>query len=186
MYNAPYTDFMSKFYSNYFNVMDNTGGEGVMAVVSNILRVAIMHRIADTYGPIPYSKVGNGAFEVEYDALETLYPRLIEDISASISQLEGYNTASPIFSEYDVLFGGDFKKWQKYANSIKFRIALRMSSMDQEFAKKAMQEAVNSGMLLDDNDVATLSTDDNPVYKASVSWGYLLGKCDYYYLYEWL
>lgn len=172
MYRGPYVDFMSPFYSNYFRVVEETGGEGAVYVVSNVLKVAIMHRVADTYGPIPYSKVGSGAFEVEYDALDVLYPKLLEDISSVIASLESYgNTPSPALAEYDIMFKGDFSKWLKYANSLKFRIAMRISSMNEDLAKTAMQEAMLSGMLLDNADNPTLPTNDNPVYKAAVSWG---------------
>ncbi len=172
MYRGPYIDFMSPFYSNYFRIVEETGGEGAVYVVSNVLKVAIMHRVADTYGPIPYSKVGSGAFEVEYDALDVLYPKLLEDISSVIASLESYgNTPSPALAEYDIMFKGDFSKWLKYANSLKFRIAMRISSMNEELAKTAMQEAMLSGMLLDNADNPTLPTNDNPVYKAAVSWG---------------
>lgn len=43
--------------------------------------------------------------------------------------------------------------------------------MNEELAKTAMQEAMLSGMLLDNADNPTLPTNDNPVYKAAVSWG---------------
>ncbi|MDE5732196.1 MAG: SusD/RagB family nutrient-binding outer membrane lipoprotein, partial [Bacteroidales bacterium] len=132
MYRGPYIDFMSPFYSNYFRIVEETGGEGAVYVVANVIKVAVMHRIADTYGPIPYSKVGSGAFEVEYDALDVLYPKLLEDISAVISTLESYgSTPSPALAEYDIMFKGNFSKWLKYANSLKFRIAMRISSMDE-------------------------------------------------------
>lgn len=38
-------------------VSEQTGSPVPMAI-ANIIKVAAMHRITDTYGPIPYSKIG--------------------------------------------------------------------------------------------------------------------------------
>lgn len=173
MYQAPMLDFFDDFLATYFFIQEETGGKGAVALVSEVIKVGVMHKIADTYGPIPYSKVGAGAFEVEYDSLEELYPRFLEDLSKAIESLQSYaGTTNASLAEYDIMFGGDFSKWLKYANSLKFRIAMRYSSVDEDLAKKAMQEAVLGGMLLKNEDNPKLSSDgDNPVYKASLEWG---------------
>lgn len=124
---------------------------------------------------IPYSKIDGGAFEVPYDSLEDLYPEMINDLSDAIRTLEGMReTVSSDLAQYDILFGGDFGKWLQFANSLKFRMAVRMSSMDVDFAKTAMQEAMTSGMLLDNADNAALPTSDNPIFKLE-QWGAAIG-----------
>lgn len=174
MYQSPYVDKVAAFYSNYFKVVEETNGEGPVALISQVLRVAIMHKVADTYGPIPYSKIGGGEFEVEYDGLAELYPRFIDDLSKAITSLEGYSGTSEALADYDIMYHGDFAKWRRFANSVKFRLALRMSSMDEDFAKTAMEEAMANGMILENNDNGMLPTNDNPVYKAAISWGDLV------------
>lgn len=172
MYRGPFTDYLDDFYATYFKIEYDTNASGAVYLVANVLRVAVMHRIADTYGPIPYSKVGSGAFKVEYDSLEELYPRFIADLSKAIESLQSYaGTTSAALAEYDVMFGGDFSKWLKFANSLKFRLAMRYSSVDVDLAKKAMGEAVLAGMLIKSEDNPKLASDDNPVYKAAISWG---------------
>lgn len=167
----PFNDILPTFYSNYFNIKEVTGGEGNVFLLANVLRAGIMLRAADTYGPIPYSKIDGGAFEVPYDSLEDLYPEMINDLSDAIRTLEGMReTVSSDLAQYDILFGGDFGKWLQFANSLKFRMAVRMSSMDVDFAKTAMQEAMTSGMLLDNADNASLPTSDNPIFKATDDW----------------
>ena len=74
-----------------------------------------MIRVTDTFGPIPYSKIGGGQFEVEYDALETLYPQMINDLSDAITALTNYvatATDTPPIGEYDIMYNGDFSKWE--------------------------------------------------------------------------
>jgi len=169
---SPFNDILPTFYSNYFNIVEQSEGTGPVCLLSNVLRVGVMMRVTDVYGPIPYSKIDGGAFEVPYDKVEDLYPMMIEDLSEAIRSLEGLaGSVSSELSEYDIMYHGDFSKWLKYANSLKFRMAVRMSAMDEEFAKTAMAEAMTSGMILENADNASLPTADNPIYKATQNWG---------------
>lgn len=168
---APFNDILPSFYSNYFKIKEETGGEGSIYLIANVLRAGVMIRVADTYGPIPYSKVDGGAFEVPYDDLEDLYPAMIDDLSDAIASIESLGgTASSDLSKYDIMYKGNFGKWLKFANSLKFRMAVRMSAVNEEFSKTAMHEAMASGMILDNADNAFLPTGDNPVFKATDDW----------------
>lgn len=169
---SPFNDILPTFYSNYFNVVEYTGGEGPLLAIANVLRAGVMMRVTDSYGPIPYSRVGEGAFAVAYDKVEDLYPMMINDLSEAIAVLEPLKgSTSSDLSMYDVMYSGNFTRWLKFANSLKFRMAVRMSSIDEEFAKTAMAEAMESGMILDNADNAALPTADNPILKATQNWG---------------
>ena len=48
---------------------------------ARLLRVAIMHRVTDSYGPIPYSKLeSNESVYVEYDSQEAVYTKMFEEL----------------------------------------------------------------------------------------------------------
>lgn len=53
---APFVTLMTDPYAPYRGILAVTDGEMPLALAS-LLRVAIMHRLTDQYGPIPYSKV---------------------------------------------------------------------------------------------------------------------------------
>ncbi len=171
---GPFTDILPSFYSNYFEVEKSTQKSGFVYAWANILRAGCMIRVTDTFGPIPYSKIGGGQFEVEYDALETLYPQMINDLSDAITALTNYvatATDTPPIGEYDIMYNGDFSKWVKYANSLKFRMAVRIANVLPDFARTAMEEAMAGGMILTNSDNAFLPTGDNPFAKAGIEWG---------------
>ncbi len=44
-------------------------------------------------------------------------------------------------SEYDLVFNGDFNKWVKFANSLKLRMAMRISSVSTALAKEKAEES---------------------------------------------
>lgn len=171
----PYRILFTDFYSNWFEVAAQTDSNGYLYEWANILRVAVMSRCADIYGPIPYSKMGGGEFQVGYDDLGTLYHELIDQLTESIDffvlfvQDSGGNV--PALADYDTMYSGDFRKWLKYANSLKFRLAVRIASVDREYACRAMSEAMDGGMIEANADNAWLRTNDNPYRKSAEDWG---------------
>ena len=60
-------------YSNLRELKKVTDDPIVLAI-ADIIKVAAMHRVTDTYGPIPYSMIGeNGQIQVPYDSQEKVY-----------------------------------------------------------------------------------------------------------------
>ena len=47
------------FFSNYGDVRNMTD-DPIILSIANVVKVAVLHRVADTYGPIPYSQIGVG------------------------------------------------------------------------------------------------------------------------------
>jgi len=168
---TPFKDLFTDFYPNFLKVKDQTGGTGTIYAWASILRVGVMLRVADTYGPIPYSQMGQGEFAVAYDDMKTLYHNMIDDLTKSIEVLSGVSGTSSAYADYDVMYQGDFNKWVKYANSLKLRMAVRIANVDTEYAKQAMSEAILSGVIESNNDNAYLKTINNPFRLASQDWG---------------
>lgn len=171
---SPYETVFPSFYSNYLEVSAQTKQEGFIYEWANILRVAITQRMTDIYGPIPYSKMGGGEFNVAYDDVQTLYHQMIDQLTKSVAYFtlfvqDGGGVISDV-SQYDTMYGGDFNKWIKYANSLKFRLAVRIAAVDTEYAKQAMAEALQAGMLEVNSDNAYIQTNVNPYQKASAEW----------------
>ncbi|MDR1091481.1 MAG: SusD/RagB family nutrient-binding outer membrane lipoprotein [Prevotella sp.] len=170
----PFKTIMVDFNSNFIKVKNVTESNGYIYGWASILRVATMLRVADTYGPIPYSRIGLvNSDAIEYDNVQDLYHNMMADLNNSIAVIKSYlaeNPESPM-AEYDVVYKGDFGKWLKFANSLKLRMAVRIASVDTEYAKKAIAEAVAGGPIEVNADNAFIPTQDNPYYKASHSWG---------------
>ena len=134
----------TEFYPNFQTIKESTGGTGYIYAWASILRVGVMLRVADIYGPIPYSEMGKGEFQVAYDDVKTLYHNMFDDLTRSINVLSAFvqeNEGKEVpVAEYDIIYNGDFSKWIKYANSLKLRMAVRIASNteDTEYAKQMM------------------------------------------------
>jgi hypothetical protein len=170
----PFNKLFTEFYANYFKIKEITENKGYIYAWANIVRVAVMLRVTDTYGPIPYSKMGSGQLAVEYDNVQNIYHNMIEDLSNSITTLTAFvNESKGKFnpmSEFDLVYNGDFSKWIKFANSLKLRMAIRIASVDTDYAKEVMAEAIAGGTIESNADNAFLPTIDNPYHKAAFDW----------------
>ena len=144
--------------------------------IGTIIKVAAMHRIADTYGPIPYSQIGeDGNIKTPYDPLEKVYAKFFDELDEAIATLNEHSGVS-LMATVDYVYGGEVKKWIKFANSLKLRLAIRIAYTDFTSSKgktpgQLAEEAVNDpgGLIESNEDNAAwnyFSTTENPIYTA--------------------
>ena len=74
------------------------------------------------------------------------------------------------FGEYDQVYNGDLKKWIKYANSLKLRMAMRLSYIDEQTAKAKAAEAIADGVITENADNAKLQPELNRTALLWNSW----------------
>lgn len=159
-------------YSNLSELKSITD-DPVTLAIANIIKVTAMLRVTDTYGPIPYSQIGQGGkITVSYDSQEKVYDAMFEELDACINTLTE-NRLSGIPSTADPVYDGTAVKWCKFANSLKLRMAMRIVYAAPEKAKKMAEEAVNHeiGVMTDNSDNAALQKvafgdKGNPLYTA--------------------
>ncbi len=140
----------------------------VPLAIANVIKVATMHRVADTFGPIPYSEIGaDGKIATPYDSLEKVYDKFFEELDEAVKVLtENQNAA--LVKEADYVYGGDIKKWIKFANSLKLRLALRIAEVAPAKAREMAESAVSSelGVITTNDENATwkyFGTISNPM-----------------------
>ena len=125
---------------------------------AKIVRVEAMHRVSDHFGPIVYSQYGkpndNGQFM--YDCQDEVYDEFFKDLDTAINVLTPYAQGDSVqqFTSFDLVYGGNYTSWIKFANSLRLRLAIRVSKVDPERAKKEAEAAVNHpiGVLADNSE----------------------------------
>ena len=115
---------------------------------AKICRVAAMHRISDIYGPIIYSKFGILTAEggVEYDCQEVAYDNFFKDLDAAITALTPMVNDQKVidnFTKFDLAYSGNVTKWVQFANSLRLRLAIRISKVDPARAKTEGEKAIS-------------------------------------------
>ncbi|HJT73197.1 MAG TPA: RagB/SusD family nutrient uptake outer membrane protein [Chitinophaga sp.] len=115
--------------------------------VAQILQVAGMSRVTDTYGPIPYSQAGSGKTGIPYDSQQDVYNRFFLELDSATTALRsfiGSNETLPFtFSTFDLVYNGDFTKWLQFANSLRLRLAMHLVKRDPATAQSQAEKALN-------------------------------------------
>lgn len=162
-------------YSNLTQVeiVSQNTNDPVPFAIAQVIKVAVMHRVTDAFGPIPYSKIGeNGELATPYDSQEVTYDTFFKELNAAILTLNEHSNEQLIPSA-DYIYKGDVKKWIKFANSLKLRLAIRIAYADLGKAKQMAEEAVkaeNGGVIESNADNAAwnyFETSQNPIYVAT-------------------
>lgn len=150
----------------------NTGNEVPLAI-AKIIKVAAMSRVTDTYGPIPYSQIGkDGSVTTPYDSQESVYDAFFKELSDAVKTLQA-NPEAMLTPTADYVYSGDLKKWIKFANSLKLRLAMRIVYASETKAKQWAEDAVkaeNGGVIESNAENAQwnyFGTVTNPIYTAT-------------------
>ena len=167
-YRVVYTNEMS----NFTELCKVTEDENAIAV-AKVVKVAGVHRVADTYGPIPYTQVGTGADPVPLDSEKEVFKAMFADLDAAVEVLTR-NRAGMITTDADRLYGGSLERWGRLANSLKLRLAMRIvytdfTTDDGRTPQQLAEEAVSSELgVIEDNSGNAMYTgfgkDGNPFY----------------------
>lgn len=160
-------------YTNYNSIkaISEQTGNPVPLAIAKIIKVAAMHRITDTYGAIPYSKIGEGgAITTPYDSQEEIYNKFFEELNEAIADLTA-NENEALVATADYIYSGNLKNWIKFANSLKLRLAMRIVYANPGKAQAMAEEASSHpGGLITKNDENAawnyFGSSSNPMYTA--------------------
>lgn len=107
--------------------------------------------ITDLWGDAPYTdalKGEEGQFEPVFDSQETIYRGILNDLQLAADLFaSGDNTG--YLDGYDTYYGGDPKKWHKFANSLALRYAMRLSEKLPDLAKTTIERVYSSGVYIE-------------------------------------
>ncbi len=116
--------------------------------ISHTLRAFQFLKISDLFGDIPYTEHGNIDIpSPKFDSQELLYNDLEEKLKKAVEEYLKEETTMPSMNGYDLVFNGDVRKWQKFANSLRLRMALRRSNVDESTAKTILSSITSYPIL---------------------------------------
>lgn len=127
-------------------IMQTTDPSSSQYALANIIWVLAFHRVTDYWGPIPYFHAGEPANSVPYDPQDKVYDDFFKRLDASVTVLKGKTNERP-YGNFDLMYGGDVNKWIKFANTLRLRLALRISKADPARAKTEAEAAYANGVL---------------------------------------
>ena len=143
-FNPIYTDIVPQLQS-IFAAADPSSAEYALA---NVLWVQAFHKVTDYWGPIPYFNAGTPGNAVAYDPQDKIYDDFFKRLTAAVSVLKG-KTAEKPYGDFDIMYAGDVNKWIKFANTLRLRLAMRISKVDPTRAKTEGEAAYAAGVMTD-------------------------------------
>lgn len=144
--------------------------------VSKVMQVWMFSILTDMWGDIPYSEVAQATEEnyfPVYDEQQFIYTNMIAELKTANDILRSATTTL----KGDLVYDGDLLMWQKFANSLRLRLALRLSEADATMARNVISEIYSNPNLYpvmeSNDDNATLvflsaNPDAHPVTEESV------------------
>ncbi|MCP2029076.1 hypothetical protein L1276_004255 [Flavobacterium sp. HSC-32F16] len=151
---------------------------------SLIIKAVAMQRITDMYGPAVMSSYGSDGPAV-YDSQQEIYTQMFKDLDFAVNDLTARITAgeASVFEGTDLSsYNGKYAQWVKYANSMRLRLAMRISKVDPALAKTEAEKAVNHplGVMVTNDDVMKIKSpvDLNVIDQMSHSWAGLFMGAD--------
>jgi hypothetical protein len=97
--------------------------------IAMIMKAYDFEQLVDSYNDVPYSQAFQPSTILfpQYDKASDIYHDLGKQLDAAIALIKANGSAtSPGTS--DIVFGGDMSGWIKFANSLKLRLAIHVSS----------------------------------------------------------
>jgi hypothetical protein len=130
------------------NTYTAAAGNAEALAVLDIWKVFMFHRFTDSWGAVPYSKAGIGGASVAYDSQEEMYQDFFNLLDAANATLSASSqTTVGIFKGFDKIYDGDVEKWRRFGNSLRLRLALRLSDVAPSTAQTQAEAAVAAGVI---------------------------------------
>jgi hypothetical protein len=116
--------------------------------IGEALSIFTWQIVTDVWGDIPYSEALRGDEQLlnpKFDTQQSIYADLQRRIDALLA-MDLSNASYPTTeAKYDMIYGGDMDKWYAFANSLKLKLALRLSEAGS-YNNAAVLSFIESGV----------------------------------------
>lgn len=116
--------------------------------VSRIWRAYLMSEMSDIFGPVPIDAFKG--VNPEFSDVKTVYYFMLDELKDASSKLDITVSNPDALKKEDPAYGYDYAKWKKYANSMRMRLAMRLSEVDPAKAQSEFEAAAAGGDYITD------------------------------------
>jgi len=119
-------------------------------------KVYVFSALVDAFGAVPYAEaLDPEILQPAYQPGQEVYDAIIADLDAAIALLDPAEDSWP--SSQDIVYGGDTEAWLKFANSLKLKLAITISDVNNTKASTMVAEAVDGGVFGSNDDNASIA-----------------------------
>ncbi|MDR1402558.1 MAG: SusD/RagB family nutrient-binding outer membrane lipoprotein [Tannerellaceae bacterium] len=150
--NNTYGNRWSRCYNNVYQMSDildrtedNAGELKNIRWIARIWQQYMWLYLLDGWGDIPYSEAlkgggdDNSILKPKYDSEKDIWPAVMADLKAIADEMSG-GLGDDDIGDGDFIYAGDVEKWQRFCNSLRLRMAMRLSAVAPELSKSTIEE----------------------------------------------
>ncbi|MEX6688270.1 SusD/RagB family nutrient-binding outer membrane lipoprotein [Danxiaibacter flavus] len=152
-YSGPVSQYreIEKAYNTYSTAGDKAGYRPFVEA-SRIFLYDQAIQMVDFFGDIPFSQAGminatGDAVKPKFDDASGLYDSVLTELQRINNYFDTANVSSFYtnqFTQADIALHGSFSAWRKYANSLRLRLAMRISYVNEAKAKAIVTEMLGN------------------------------------------
>lgn len=136
-----------------------------VAALGEVMQSWTFQVVTDLWGDVGYTEALRGrdasaGLTVRYDPQQQIYQGLLADLKAAGAAIQ---PGAPALGSADLIYGGDAARWRLFANSLRLRVAMRMSDADPARARAEFAAALSDGVFGSNAHNAVLRYVDNGV-----------------------
>lgn len=118
--------------------------------VALVWKVFLMQQATDLWGPIPYTDAGKGLEYTTYESQKDVYYLMFDDLKTATDIMNASVASDPAANAFgvgDMIYNGSVQQWIKFANSLRLRLAIRISNIDPTKARTEAEAAASGNTL---------------------------------------
>jgi hypothetical protein len=174
-YYIRWNDYWNRIYNNVMSPskqvisLAKSNNLPLFATWAKFIRIMAVSKLTAIHGPVIYSNYGKTDNNIMYDKESDLYNLFFAQLD-SIQTDFAANKTYKGFVKFDPSYKGDIPSWMKAVNSLRLRLAMRISKIAPALAKtqgeKAMSDA--AGLITSNSENLNISLLGNKMYMAVI------------------
>jgi len=171
--NSVFREAYSGYLMDFHTVarMGDEEGDPNVEAAGLVMRSWVMQNYTDLFGDLPYSEAFGGAdggvITPKFDTQAQIYDKMLADVAAASAMIQ---PAENPFEQQDLIYQGNMAQWRRLANSLRLRMAMRISDVNATKARTEVQGALAAaggviGSAADNAEICYASTTRNPWFE---------------------
>lgn len=119
--------------------------------VARIWRAYLLSEMADNFGSMP--TLAFQGVNPDFDDVKTVYNYILSELKDATSKIDPSITVTSLVASDDPAYGFKFANWQAYGNSLRLRLAMRLSEVDPATAQSNFEDAAQGPLLTDNTQI---------------------------------
>jgi hypothetical protein len=167
-FRTAYQEIFRSGLSDYKKVQDLSlsTGQYKFYLMATVMKAYTYQMLVDLYDQIPYSEAlqGSSNLQPKFDAGYDVYKGLLAEIDSAVSLDWQTGELNESDAKADLVFNGDMDNWQRFANTLKLKMYLRMVNAKPDEAVQGVKSLYDAGALFLETGAGITTFQDKPNY----------------------